>query len=536
MNQAYQFKLLVEEDFPDHAIPDLLELYKFSPEKYPFLLESSVSYSTLSANRQSRYDILFIQPEYWLKMNKHFVISSSSNQSVDIHQTFLEAFDELWQKEQQPAQASVDPLKTDASKTNKPRGTDNLDGKPFIPFTGGWFVFFSYELAQQIEPTLRLPTQQGELPLAYVARITTAIVHDQLSGHYYLVAEDSVNLDFCYQQLVLDIQQSRSIESKSRYNEITFSNLHENASDEFIACAEKVKQYIREGDVFQVNLSRQWQARSEKSIKHSSHCATAYALYRVLRKTNPAPFSGLASFLEGRNKASIISSSPERLLTVRNNMIESRPIAGTRPRSPSAMEDKLLLDELHAHPKEQAEHIMLIDLIRNDLGRVSETGTVSVDEFMLNESYAHVHHIVSNVIGKKQRNITPGQVIKAIFPGGTITGCPKVRCMEIIAELEQVARGAYTGSFGYINLDGSMDLNILIRTMLLEEKKPTKKLPDTTSEQTQNSTDHSIQWLSFRAGAGLVADSNTNHELHETRAKAKGLLKALEPFLQAEHG
>ena len=231
----------------------------------------------------------------------------------------------------------------------------------------------------------------------------------------------------------------------------------------------------------------------------------------MLSIANPAPFSGVASFTSAQGSAAIISSSPERLVKINNKQIESRPIAGTHPRSTCVAEDLKQIDKLHAHPKEQAEHIMLIDLIRNDLGKVCIPGSVKVNELMVNETYAHVHHIVSNVIGRLQEDTTPGDAIKALFPGGTITGCPKVRCMEIIAQLEQQARGAYTGSMGYINHDGSMDLNILIRTMVLE--------------QNNNKVE---QKLSFRAGAGLVFDSIADKELQETRAKALGLLRALE--------
>jgi anthranilate synthase component 1 len=162
------------------------------------------------------------------------------------------------------------------------------------------------------------------------------------------------------------------------------------------------------------------------------------------------------------------------------------------------------LQELRANPKERAEHVMLIDLERNDLGRICEAGTVEVDEFMALESYAHVHHIVSNVRGRLRPCVTPGQTVAAVFPGGTITGCPKVRCMEIIAELENAPRGAYTGSMGYLNRDGSMDLNILIRTLEIRGRN-----------------------ISFRAGAGIVADSVAERELEETRAKARGLINAL---------
>ena len=187
-------------------------------------------------------------------------------------------------------------------------------------------------------------------------------------------------------------------------------------------------------------------------------------------------------------------------------IVETRPIAGTRPRDKNQQSDEALAKELLSHPKEQAEHIMLIDLERNDLGRVCRPGTIEVNELMVLESWQHVHHIVSNVRGELDSNKSPVDVLRAVFPGGTITGCPKVRCMEILAEMEQQARGAYTGSLGYINNDGSMDFNILIRTMVREREDDSKK-------------------ITFRAGGGIVSDSVAEKELEETRAKAKGLLK-----------
>lgn len=246
--------------------------------------------------------------------------------------------------------------------------------------------------------------------------------------------------------------------------------------------------------MFQVNLSRCWKARLDSSVTHAS-------IYHQLIKSNPGPFNALVTL--GEN--AIISSSPERLIQLKNGWLETRPIAGTRPRSDDSITDNDLSSELLAHPKERAEHIMLIDLERNDLGRVCQPGTIEVNELMVLESYRHVHHIVSNVRGKPREGITPGQLIAAVFPGGTITGCPKVRCMEILAELEQVGRGAYTGSLGYLNHDGSMDLNILIRTI------------SRRAEQ-----------LQFRAGGGIVVDSKPRNELNETRAKAKGMLHALQ--------
>src|SRR6185437_2369604 len=223
-------------------------------------------------------------------------------------------------------------------------------------------------------------------------------------------------------------------------------------------------------------------------------------LYNRLCTVNPAPFAALAQW----RGVTILSSSPERLVRVEGRRVDTRPVAGTRPRSLRPGGDVAEMRELAAHPKERAEHVMLIDLERNDLGRVCEPGSVQVDEFMTIESYAHVHHIVSNVRGRLRAVVTPGNVLAAVFPGGTITGCPKVRCMEIIAELECAPRGAYTGSLGYLDRNGELDLNILIRTLTLVGNE-----------------------VSLRAGAGIVADSVAADELEETRAKARGLLRAL---------
>ncbi|WP_017161685.1 chorismate-binding protein, partial [Xanthomonas phaseoli] len=190
--------------------------------------------------------------------------------------------------------------------------------------------------------------------------------------------------------------------------------------------------------------------------------------------------------------------------SVQGDVVQTRPIAGTRARF-AGDDDAARIRELVGHPKERAEHVMLIDLERNDLGRLCAPGTVEVDELMCVESYAHVHHIVSNVRGRLRAGVTPGEVIAAVFPGGTITGCPKVRCMQVIAELEQTARGAYTGALGWLNRDGDMDLNILIRTAEVAGRQ-----------------------VRFRTGAGIVVDSDPRRELDETRAKARGVLRAIE--------
>jgi anthranilate synthase component 1 len=270
-------------------------------------------------------------------------------------------------------------------------------------------------------------------------------------------------------------------------------NIREGDPEHFKDGVRRIHEHLLAGDVFQVNLSRAWEARLRTA-------PDPLDVYSALRQANPAPFSGVMRW-GGR---AVLSSSPERLVEIRNGMVETRPIAGTRPRGADPEQDRALSRELIDNPKERAEHIMLIDLERNDLGRVCEPGSVNVNELMVIESYAHVHHIVSNVRGTLRADAGPVDAIMAVFPGGTITGCPKVRCMEIIAELEAGGRGFYTGSFGYLCRDGDLDLNILIRSMLLDGNR-----------------------ISFRTGAGIVADSDPARELEETADKARGLVLAI---------
>jgi anthranilate synthase component 1 len=269
--------------------------------------------------------------------------------------------------------------------------------------------------------------------------------------------------------------------------------LAEDEPQHFLDGVDTVLEAIARGDVYQANLSRGWRGRLPEGV-------SAAGLYRRLRTTNPGPFSASAR-LPG---FTLLSSSPERLLRIEGSTASTRPIAGTRPRGSTIASDASLRSELRLNEKERAEHVMLVDLERNDLGRICRGGTVHVDEFMTIESYATVHHIVSNVRGELREGVTPGAAIAAVFPGGTITGCPKVRCMELLAELENSPRDAYTGSIGYLRRDGGLDLNILIRTIVLKDGM-----------------------IEFRTGAGIVADSIPAAELAETRAKARGLLRAL---------
>lgn len=366
---------------------------------------------------------------------------------------------------------------------------ERLGADPVAPgpghFSGGYAVLLSYEYAAALEPKLRHTLPLGSGPLAVAWRTPLALVRDHRAGTVCAVYEPE---HAAWANVVLGTL-ANPIWAPAGF---TLDAWQEEAPARFLDGVARIREYIAAGDVFQVNLSRRWSGRVRGALP-------AAALYRALREANPAPFAG--SFVAG--DLAVLSSSPERLVSVRGDAIETRPIAGTRPRG-EGENDARLRTELISHPKERAEHVMLIDLERNDLGRVSVPGSVDVDELMSLESYTHVHHIVSNVRGRLTATAGLRDIIAAVFPGGTITGCPKIRCMEIIAELEQAPRGFYTGAMGFVGPGRQAELNILIRTMTLVGDE-----------------------LSLRAGAGIVFDSIAERELEETRYKARGLLRAL---------
>jgi len=436
---------------------DLLALAAANPQRYPGLLES-----VARGNARARHDVLFAFPERSLRLANGVVRDERGNDCGG--HGFLGVLDAAWRAER--VEHGVD------------------DG---LPFHGGWLLYLGYELAAEVEPTLRLPPPRDEMvPTALALRCPAAIIVDHARARTALVAE--AGREELLEMLASDLAGAGHFDAAMPAR----IDIDEDPPQAFLEGVARVHEHLRAGDVFQVNLSRAWHARSAR--------ARPADLYAALRRANPAPFAGLLQYGDW----AIASSSPERLVEVRGELAQTRPIAGTRPRA-SGDDDASRIRELVGHPKERAEHVMLIDLERNDLGRVCVPGSVVVDELMTVESYAHVHHIVSNVRGRLRAGITPGQIVRAVFPGGTITGCPKVRCMQIIADLERVGRGAYTGSFGYLDRNGDLDLNILIRTLTLHGSD-----------------------IVFRAGAGIVTDSDAQRELDETRAKARGLLRALQ--------
>jgi anthranilate synthase component 1 len=451
---AHGNPILRELDVP----PDVLRrLAARFPERYPVLFDSAAD------GPLSRSSILVAEPRASLWLDSSGRVGS---EGVNLSgPDFLSSLEQWWLTERRPA--------TESQR---------------FAFNGGWAIFFAYEAAQEIEPTLRLP--RSSLPwTAFALRTCSALIHERASNRVFAVSEPEAadSLD----RIEADARQAaRRANVDSAI--IRVESLVEEDPAAYLERVVRAKEYVRAGDIYQANLSRPWHIE----LAAEPDIAT---LYERLRKANPAPFAALAQW----RGTTLLSSSPERLVRISDGRIDTRPIAGTRPRSRRPGGDLAEMSELAAHPKERAEHIMLIDLERNDLGRVSEPGSVRVDELMSIESYAHVHHIVSNVSGKLRADVTPIGALRAVFPGGTITGVPKFRCMQIIAELEGTGRGAYTGSLGFLGRDGSLDMNILIRTLSVVGRR-----------------------VELRAGGGIVADSDPQRELEETRAKARGMLAA----------
>jgi anthranilate/para-aminobenzoate synthase component I len=351
-----------------------------------------------------------------------------------------------------------------------------------LPFSlaSSWFGVLSYEFGfrTQLGAKKRLRRHSKSVPDFYFFKPSRLMAVNRRSKEYFLFGRRAFN---------------PFKEVSRRRNPFGVQALQARWSlEDYRVKVQGAQAYIQAGDIYQANLAQSFQARWEGG---------AGSLYRLLREMNPGPFMGI---FKGRD-FTVISSSPERLLSGEGNRLETRPIAGTRPRGKDETQDLQLQVELKTNPKEQAEHLMLVDLARNDLGRVARYGTVEVKRYAEVESYARVHHLVSTVQAQRRESAVLSDVLKALFPGGTITGCPKIRCMEIIHELEGRPRGFYTGSMGYMAPGPCFDLNILIRSFTL----------------------FSDGLLEFHAGAGIVADSDPQREYMETLYKVEALAQAL---------
>ena len=365
----------------------------------------------------------------------------------------------------------------------------------YPPFQGGAIGYFSYDCIRYIEKLPSLAEDDIDIPDIFFLLFDDVFVYDQkeqvlwVITHYvdkYEEAKERLN-EWKSLWMTKAPEVTVPFESPEKKSEaVAFTEAG------FMKAVECIQEYIGAGDVFQVNLS----TRQERTLQ--TH---PLEIYTSLREINPSPYMG---YLE-LGDFQIVSGSPELLIKKQGTEVSTRPIAGTRSRGADEQEDEELARELIENEKERAEHVMLVDLERNDLGRVCKYGTVEVDEFMVIEKYSHVMHIVSNVRGEVEEDKDAFDLVKAVFPGGTITGAPKIRTMEIIEELEPVRRGIYTGSIGWIGYSGDTELNIVIRTLLAKDGK-----------------------AHVQAGAGIVIDSNPENEYKESLKKAIALWRAKE--------
>jgi len=365
---------------------------------------------------------------------------------------------------------------------------------PELPFTGGWLGWLGYDLAWEVE---RLPHPKPDplpFPVAFWYEPACFAVLDHHQQHLWLAAKNPAALALLSQRWEkgLETPELGVMITSPRANNLYLATDQET----YRAMVTQAQDYIRKGDIFQANLSLRFRVDTVPMPRLQD---SPWQIYQSLTRTNPSPFASYWQTPWG----ALVSCSPERLVQLRDRQAQTRPIAGTRPRGCQVQEDQQQLQELLTDPKEQAEHIMLVDLERNDLGRVCTWGSVQVDELLTVEQYSHVSHLVSNIRGQLRPDCNGVDLIRALFPGGTITGCPKVRCMEIIAELEPYNRNLFYGSCGYLDQRGNLDLNILIRSLLI----PTQVGPSLEV------------W--GQVGAGIVADSNPSHEWRECLHKAQ---------------
>ena len=478
---------LIEEVFTPLAAPELFELIENRP--YSFFLDSG-----MDPQKLGRYSFLGSAP-FLVMSSRGSEITLIRGQEREVqHGNPFDALGRL-----------LEAYKLDHCPTP-------------VPFLGGAVGYLSYDLRHFIERLPSAAVDDLKLPDSYFAFYDTIVAFDHLKKKAYLVATGFPEMDekhrlrrarmkleemkhwLCTSHPTImreegqlpdkdhlfvtaarDDRRGREIRLRSNFT-----------PEEYKRAVNKVREYIAAGDVFQVNISQRFEADLE---------IPPYELYKRLRTVNPAPFAGYLNF----PGVIVASASPERFLKVQGDLVQTRPIKGTRPRGADSTEDERLAHELTHSIKDRAENVMIVDLERNDLGRVCHYGTVKVTELAILETFPTVFHLTSTVLGGLRRGKSDIDLLKATFPGGSITGAPKVRAMEIIDELEPTRRSVYTGSIGYLGFDEDMDVNIVIRTFLIKEGR-----------------------AYFQVGGGIIYDSDSEAEYMETLDKARALIQALQ--------
>lgn len=370
----------------------------------------------------------------------------------------------------------------------------NIENNTKLPFIGGAIGYLSYELGRNIEKIPSIAIEDIDIPWCYFNFYENILIFDNLENKKYITSMGILNKpEVCIDNIKSILKKENLNDSVITDENVQKINISSNfTKDEYISTVDKVKNYIKEGDVYIANLTQRLVVKTDKKT---------FNIYTKLREINPAPFSAYLN-LDGFE---IISASPERFLKIEDNIVETKPIKGTRPRGESVEEDIRNKIELINSEKDKSELLMIVDLERNDLSKVCKEHSVKVKELFKCEEYSTVFHLVSTVTGELKDEFHSIDCIKACFPGGSITGAPKIRAMEIIDELEKVRREVYTGAIGYIGFDGNVDLNIVIRTMVIKDGK-----------------------CYIGVGGGVTYESDSEFEYEETLAKAKALLMALQ--------
>ncbi len=436
-------------------------------ERFPFFLDSGMDKENLG-----RYSILGIDP---------FIVIKSKNKYVTIDSRVLGVSSET--KESSPF-LELDKIMTKYA----------VKGKGDLPFYGGAVGYLSYDLKNHTEKLPDTAVDDADIPDMYMGIYDGAIIVDNLEKKIY-ITDSGVREghDARMNNLIILVNESLNEKLEDAFNdtlpEVKWeSNFNR---EDYIKAVARIKEYIRTGDVYQANMTQRFKAKLEMD---------PFKLYHRLRSINPAPFSAWLDYGDFQ----IASSSPERFLEIRDRRVETRPIKGTRPRGRNSDEDNFNRTELENSNKDKSELLMIVDLERNDLSKVAKDGTVKVPELFVIEEYPTVFHLVSTVTADIDDEFSTLDCIRNAFPGGSITGAPKIRAMEIIDELEPTTRNIYTGSIGYIDFNGNADLNIVIRTILIKDGE-----------------------ARFQTGGGIVWDSEEEKEYEETFHKARALMDAL---------
>jgi len=436
----------------------------FQDEPYSFFLDSGMDHQGLG-----RYSFIGANP---------FLIFKSKNDLVSLEENGVV---KTWKG---------NPF----SKLKELLARYKMDYRSDLPFLGGAVGYLAYDLCHHLEVLPRTAVDDVDIPDCFLGFYDGIVIIDHARDKTFVAAlgisgDKREKVQSLVQRISQEVKKDESISAEIDKEPVRLTSNF--TKEEYLKAVEKVKEYIRAGDIYQANLTQRFTCRLKE---------TPLALYRKLREINPAPFASFIDFGTGY----IVSSSPERFIRITDRIIETRPIKGTRPRGKTPEEDISNKEELLASEKDKAELLMIVDLERNDLGRVSKTGTVKVPQLFHLEEYRTVYHLVATIVGELKPECDVVDCIKAAFPGGSITGAPKIRAMEIIDELEPTQRNVYTGSIGYLGFNGDADLNIVIRTIVCKDKK-----------------------AFFQVGGGIVWDSDAEMEYEETLHKAKALIKAL---------